>query len=92
MKILLSNHHLLTYAGTEIYTYTLAKFLKISGHNVTIYSHYLGNIKSDFEKLGVEIYSDIEQLTSHHFDIAHVHHNINLFENRYHFPNLPIEN
>lgn len=90
MKILLTNHHLLGLAGTETYTYTLAKYLVKNGHQVTIYSHYLGNIKSNFDESGVPITTSLGEIKSQTFDIAHVHHNINAIEIRYHFPVLPI--
>lgn len=37
MKILITNHHLLDYAGSEIYMLNLAKGLKRFGHDIIEY-------------------------------------------------------
>jgi len=39
LNILITNHHLLDFTGSEVFTFTLADFLKRAGHNVTIYSN-----------------------------------------------------
>jgi hypothetical protein len=44
----------------------------------------------DFQALDVFITQDIEEIKNKKFDVAHVHHNINAYEIRYYFPNLPI--
>lgn len=89
MKILLSNHQLGSFAGTEIFTYTLACSLKSKGHEVQVYSAYLGEISQLFLKKGIPVVDELKYL-SDDFDIAHVHHNINAYEIRNHFPNLPM--
>jgi len=85
MNILLTNHHLISNTGTEIYTLTLARYLINAGHHVTIYSNYIDKTPSD-----LNITNDLSTIVSHNFDIAHVHHNINAIEIRHHFPTLPI--
>lgn len=90
MKILLTNFHLTGMTGSEIFTYTIAQELKQAGHEVYVYSAFMGNYKKEFEKLGIyttDVLSDWKLIK---FDIAHVHHNINAFEVRNLFPNLPI--
>lgn len=89
MKILLTNHQLRHYAGTEVFTYTLAKALKERSHEVWVYSAYIGNIGHLFDRINIPLISDLQKLKEK-FDIAHVHHNINAYEVRHYFPTLPI--
>lgn len=90
MKILLTNHHLLDYAGTETYLITLAEFLKKNGQEVYIYSKYIDKVLPKIAELNIVATGNINELLDIKFDIAHVHHNINALEVRHHFPNLPI--
>jgi hypothetical protein len=55
MKILLTNHQLTHFTGTEVFTYTLAKELKRRGHDVTFYSAYIGNLHTLFDEIGVHL-------------------------------------
>lgn len=90
LKILISTHHLLDYTGSEVYTLTLADFLKRKGCDIIVYSNYPDKIAGEFKKLNIPVVQSLEEIKSQQFDIAHVHHNINAMEIRYHFPKLPI--
>lgn len=90
LRILLTNHHLLSYQGSEVFTFTIADFLIRKGHKVSVYSAYIGKLRKDFEKIGAAIVSDLRLLKDQDFDIAHVHHHINAYEIRFYFPHLPI--
>lgn len=90
LHILLTNHHLLSHQGSEVFTFTIADFLIRKGHQVSIYSAYIGKLRKDFEKIGAVIVSDLRLLKDQDFDVAHVHHHINAYEIRYYFPHLPI--
>lgn len=90
LHILLTNHHLISYQGSENFTFTIADFLRRQGHQVSIYSVYIGKLKSDFEKIGVPVVADLKLLKNTDFDLAHVHHHINAYEVRHYFPALPI--
>lgn len=90
LHILLTNHHLMSYHGSENFTFTIADFLRRKGHQVTVYSAYVGKLKSDFERLGIRVVSDLRLLKDQDFDLAHVHHSINACEIRFYFPHLPI--
>jgi glycosyltransferase involved in cell wall biosynthesis len=90
MKILLTNHHLLDYSGSEIFTLTLADFLTRKGHKVIVFSRYIDKMLKDFKKIDVQIVKDLEIIKKEKFDIAHVHHNINAIKVRHYFPRLPI--
>ncbi|MCK4820792.1 sulfotransferase, partial [bacterium] len=90
MRILLSNHHLLDYTGSEIFTYTIAEFLKRKGHGVVVYSNYVDRMLSRFQAIKVPVVHDLAIVKGENFNVAHVHHNINALEIRYHFPDLPI--
>lgn len=89
MKILLTNHQLINYAGTEVFIYTLADWLVQKGHQVVVYSAYVGEIREIFDAITVPVFDDVLALPDD-FDIAHVHHNIIAYEIRNRFPRLPI--
>lgn len=90
LKILLSTHHLNGYTGSEIFAKTLAAGLQEFGHDVTVYSKYLGLISSEFRQKSIKLIDSLESIKKKKFDIAQVSHNINAIEIRNYFPNLPI--
>lgn len=90
LKILITNHHLLDYTGSEVYTFYLAKSLKNLGHDVLVYSKYIDKIKNEFYNQQIELVDNLELIRKKKFDVAHVHHNINAIEIRKYFPELPI--
>lgn len=90
LTILITNHHLINYTGSEVYTFYLAKKLKEKGHNPIVYSSYICNIDKDFENENIPITNSLESLKNISFDVAHVHHSINAIEVRNAFPDLPI--
>jgi len=90
MKILVTNHHLQEFTGSEISTFILSKYLKKAGHNVVIYSKYLNfNFTKQFENLGIRVISNLDIIHNEQFDIAHIQQNISAYEIRYYFPKLP---
>lgn len=91
MKILITNHHLQEYTGSEVSTFTLSKYLKKSGHDVTVYSKYLDcDFIKQFRILNIPVVSKLDTVGNEEFDIAHVQHNISAYEVRYYFPKLPM--
>src|SRR5687768_2619009 len=90
MKILVTTHHLATFAGSEIYTFELAKGLVAAGHQVTVYSRYVDAFEPLFEQENIRLVMDLATLSGEQFDVAHVQHNINALEVRHVFPELPI--
>lgn len=89
MKILMTNHQLMGYAGTEVFTYTVAKLLIQKGHEVTVYSPFLGETSKLFGEIGVRVFDTTADLPDD-FDLAHIHHNVTAYEIRQRYPNLPI--
>jgi hypothetical protein len=90
LKILITNHALRDYTGSDIFTYVIADFLTRKGHTVTAYSKYLGKVAADLTRLDVRIVDDLSEISKERFDIAHVHHNINALEIRYYFSKIPM--
>ena len=90
LKVLLTNHHLLDFTGSEVYTLTLAKYLKANDCDVVVYSRYIDKIGKEFKELDIPVVNHLEEIKNIKFDIAHVHHNVNAAEVRYFYPNLPI--
>jgi len=90
MRVLLSNHILLGHTGSELFTYTIADFLRREGHEVVVYSRYVDRTFADFEAIDVPVVRDLKLIEGARFDVAHVHHNINALEIRSRFEKLPI--
>lgn len=90
LKILLTNHHLLDFTGSEVFTFTMADYLKKNGHDIIVYSKYIDRIRDYFSTRNIPVIDNLHRIKHNHFDVAHVHHNINALEVRYFFPNLPI--
>jgi hypothetical protein len=90
LNILITNHHLDGYTGSEIFTLTLAKSLKDRGHTITVYSKYIGEIENEFREYGINLVENLNEIKDIKFDVAHIHHNISLVEVRNIFPNLPV--
>lgn len=89
VKILLTNHQLINDNGTEVFVYTLADQLVQLGHEVVVYSPFLGGIREKFDRRGIPVCDDLTALPDD-FHLAHVHHNITAYEVRDRFPSLPI--
>ena len=90
LKILVTNHHLLNYRGSELFTINLVDYLISQNHEITVFTKYIDDLKDLFDKKSVTIVSNLEEISEEKFDIAHVHHNICALEVRFFFPNLPI--
>ncbi len=90
LKILITNHQLLDFTGSEIYTFTLAENLVKKGHEITIYTKYADKIIYLFDSINVKVATKIDEIKNEQFDIAHIHHNLMAIEIRYHFPKLPL--
>jgi len=90
LKILLTNHHLLSYQGSELFTLQIAEYLVSQGHKVTIYTKYIDELKNVIEQEGIIVVTNLELIKTEKFDVAHVHHNILALDVRHYFHNLPI--
>jgi CheY-like chemotaxis protein/glycosyltransferase involved in cell wall biosynthesis len=73
MKILLANHTLDHYAGSETFTYALACELKRLGHDVICFSPRLGRLKPRLREADIAVIDDLGAL-SDDIDIIHAHH------------------
>jgi SAM-dependent methyltransferase/tetratricopeptide (TPR) repeat protein len=90
LSILLANHQLLDFTGSELFTFTLADFLRRLGHEVTVYSRYVDKLRQRFDSIRVPVVENLDDLRDRHFDVAHVHHNVTAMEVRRAFPRLPM--
>ncbi len=73
MHILITNHALDAYAGTEMYVRDLACALKDKGHKVSCYSPKLGKLAQELRDVGIEVVDD-PRLLARKPDIIHAHH------------------
>src|SRR5262249_42164914 len=90
LKVLLTNHQLLDFTGSEIFTFTLADSLRRVGHDVTVYSPYVDKLRQRLHSIGAHVVERLDEIRCEAFDLAHVHHNITAMEVRDCFPQLPM--
>ena len=82
--------YLTSRAGSELYTRDLAINLNKRGHNVTVYSPFLGKIAKEIQLAGIRVIDNLNSIQREHFDVIHSHHNIPTIQARTYFPNTPI--
>lgn len=103
MRILLANNTLSLLAGSEMWTYTLAKALKEKGHDVTCFAGELGIISEKLEEDGIKCFKEInfnqgikkfsvelEETINHEYDVIIANHNHIVEYLRNKFPKTPI--
>jgi GT2 family glycosyltransferase len=90
MRILLTNHQLDCFAGTELFVRDLAKELKFRGHNVSVFSPVLGMVAREIEQCGVVVTDDLLTIQQEQFDVIHAQHNNTAALVRAVFPNTPM--
>ncbi|MBD2346117.1 glycosyltransferase [Anabaena subtropica] len=75
-KILLTNHHLINYAGSELVTLDLATEFQQKGWDVVVATFRLGGaIKEDFKERDIEVVNVLHQsLSQTEFDLVWSHH------------------
>jgi len=89
MKILITTHFSKDYGGSELFTLNLAKELKNSGHEITVFTLIPGKVSDEIEKLGIGVATEAEVLKNKNFDIIHVQHNSTAAMVSRYFPNVP---
>ena len=89
MKILITTHFLKDYGGSELFTLNLAKELKNSGHEITVFTLVPGKVSDEIEKLGIGVATETEVLKNENFDIIHVQHNSTAAMVSRYFPAVP---
>ena len=89
MKILLTNHDLSTYAGTETFVYTLAVELQRVGHEVVCWSPRLGAVAQRLVAAGVTVTADLAAAPDD-VDVIHAHHRYESLLARTRYPDRPM--
>jgi CheY-like chemotaxis protein/glycosyltransferase involved in cell wall biosynthesis len=89
MKILLANHDLSIYAGTETYVYTLAIELQRGGHEVVCWSPRLGAVAQRLVAAGVTVTADLAAAPDD-VDVIHAHHRYESLLARTRYPSCPM--
>jgi len=91
LKILLGTNHYYSYTGSETFAYTLALALREAGHEVHLFSPYAaGSIVHRTQGHGVPVFSDLQGLKDHRYDLIHVSHSLVAYETRQVFPDTPL--
>jgi hypothetical protein len=77
LRILLTNHHLESLAGSELLTFELAKECQQRGHHVSVFTLFPGQISRRIEELlGIRVFDtrNKEDLKTLDFDVMHCIH------------------
>ncbi len=90
MNILITNHHLHDFAGSELFTFNLAIELRKRGHHIFCFSPLLGNIADKIKENGITVIDNIRDIENKKIDIIHAQHNTTAILARSIFPNVPI--
>lgn len=89
MKILILNHTLKHYAGTETFTYALACELKRLGHEVICFSPQLGQLTDRLRQAEIAVTNDLAALPED-VDVIHAHHRYESLLAFARFPDKPM--
>ena len=89
MNILITNHHLNLFGGSETFTFTLASALKDAGHAVEVLTVEFGAVAEKLNAAGIPVHSDPGSV-SFIPDVIHAHHNSMAMLARGAFPNTPM--
>jgi CheY-like chemotaxis protein len=89
MKILLTNHDLSDYAGTETFVYTLAVELKRTGHEVICFSPRLGPVAQRLVAAGIAVTANLASAPND-VDVIHAHHRYESLLARARYPDRPM--
>jgi glycosyltransferase involved in cell wall biosynthesis len=89
MKILLVNHTLDSYAGSETFTYALAVELQRQGHDPVCFSPILGPLADHLIAEGIRVTDDLATLEDP-IDVIHGHHRYESFLAYARFPDKPM--
>lgn len=90
MKVLLTHLRLDWPAGSETYTYTLAKGLRAAGHDVTVVTPIAGEVARHIRAAGTPVLEDLADVADRSFDVIHGQHNVLALAARAHFPAVPL--
>lgn len=88
LRVLITNHSLSNYAGTELYVRDLAVQLLRRGHTPIVYSTQLGQVAEDLRAATVPVVDDLNSLTQTP-DLIHGQHNLETMTALLHFPHTP---
>jgi hypothetical protein len=88
LKILITNVILTGYTGTEVVVRDLAMELKRLGHLPFLLTRKTGLMSREIDRLGIEVLSDLRDLTVEP-DVIHGHHHAPFLEALLHFPSVP---
>ena len=77
MKLLIAQHQLSDFGGSEVITLELSRYFTAKGWRVDILTHFYGEpIRSEFLKLkGARVFTDPEELATN-YDIVWLHHQL----------------
>lgn len=88
MRILLTNNTLSARAGTELYTYDLARALLRRGHHPIVFSTRLGVVAQDLRAATIPVVDDLAAIGEPP-DVIHGHHHLETMTALLHFPGVP---
>ena len=87
--MLLTNHGMSDFAGSELATYTLAHMLRRQGHDPWVYTPRPGHVSARLGDVGFKVTGDVAEWRGERFDVIHFHHRVCVPPVRAVFPDLP---
>ncbi|MDQ1522699.1 MAG: hypothetical protein QOE47_623 [Pyrinomonadaceae bacterium] len=88
LRVLITNHSLSDYAGTELYVRDLATRLLARGHTPVVYSTRLGRVADDLRAATVPVTDDLNSVALPP-DVIHGQHNLETMTALLHFTDTP---
>lgn len=88
LRILITNHRLEEYCGTELYVRDITLELKRQGHIPAVYTPWLGEVSAELSKAGITVTNSLKKLDFAP-DIIHGHHRIETLSALLRFPTTP---
>ncbi|KKU54744.1 MAG: WsbH [Candidatus Moranbacteria bacterium GW2011_GWE1_49_15] len=90
MNILIVTHYLDNFAGSELFTKELAERLAKKSHKIFVYAPFLGKVSDSMKNKGIDIVSDLKNISLEKIDVIHAQHNVTAILVRSVFPNTPM--
>lgn len=90
MKILVTNHQLSQFQGSEWFTHCLVIALKKKGHKPYVFTPMLGGVSKALEYHKIPISDKLDVWKNIKFDVIHAQHNITALYARSLFPSVPM--
>lgn len=87
MNLLLTNHAISTYTGTELFVRDIAFALQKRGHSLHLFAPRLGSLAAEIQSLGIPVTNQLKNIPS--VDLIHAQHHLPTMAALCAMPNTP---